>query len=365
MREDKEWNDIAGLNRLILKASWWMVLVIILLSVTGILITYQFNGKGLIQMAVSYVILPTIYTVVILTLTQVLYSMFRHWGDYILLIGVFAILHVYILNFPFAQGIHYLLIISVLISALYFQKEKVYFTGILSLISIFSLYFFYEPFADEIARRDIYAFIGIFIGFVFISVGIIYRGHYLLKHLEESIRNQEELMVRNIMMDKASKMDGLTDLYNHKTFHEYLDRLIEQSDKSQLSFQLAIIDIDNFKKVNDQFGHWVGDIVLARVGEQLKLNVTPDDFVSRYGGEEFAVILTEKGKKDSFQLVDEIRANISEMVHPEMDNKPVTVSVGMCSYEAGLDKENFFKAADDSLYQAKRNGKNQTVMARI
>jgi diguanylate cyclase len=365
MKEQKEWNDIAGLNRLILKASWWMVLVIILLSGSGILLTHQYDGNSLYPMAVSYVFFPTIYTVIILALTQVLYNLFMRWGDYILLLGIFAILHVYIINFPFAQGIHYLLVINVLISALYFQKEKVYFTGILSLISIISLYFFYEPFSSEIARRDIYAFIGIFIGFVFISVGIIYRGHYLLKHLEESIRNQEDLMVRNIIMDRAAKMDGLTDLYNHKTFHEYLDRLIEQSDASQLSFHLAIIDIDNFKKVNDQFGHWVGDIVLKRVGEQLKLNATPDDFVSRYGGEEFAVILTDKNKTEAFQLIDQIRAAISEMVHPEMGAKPVTISVGMCSYEMGLGKENLFKAADDSLYQAKRNGKNQTVIADI
>lgn len=365
MKEQKEWNDIAGLNRLILKFSWWMVIVIVLLSVLGTLISFQFNMEGFMEVAVSNVLLPTILTVLILALTHVLYYMFNSWGDYILLLGIFAILHVYIINFPFAQGIHYLLIISVLISALYYQKDKIYITGILSLISILALYFFYEPLSRELESRDIFAFIGIFIGFVFISIGIIYRGHYLLKHLEESIRNQEELMVRNIMMDKASKMDALTDLYNHKTFHEYLDKLIEQSDQNQLSFQLAIIDIDNFKKVNDQFGHWVGDIVLKRVGEQLKLNVTPVDFVSRYGGEEFAVIFTEKNKHVSYQLIDSIRSTISEIVHPEMEHKPVTISVGMCSYVAGLGKESFFKAADDSLYEAKRNGKNQTVVAKL
>lgn len=365
MKEHTEWNDIAGLNRLILKFSWWMVIVIILLSVLGTLISYQFDREGFMGVAGSYVLLPTIYTVMILALTHVLYYMFKPWGDYILLLGIFAILHVYIINFPFAQGIHYLLVISVLISALYYQKEKIYLTGILSLISILALYFFYEPLSRELESRDIFAFIGIFIGFAFISVGIIYRGHYLLKHLEESIRKQEDLLVRNILMDRATKMDALTDLYNHKTFHEYLDRLIEQSDKNKLSFQLAIIDIDNFKKVNDQFGHWVGDIVLKRVGEQLKWNVTKDDFVSRYGGEEFAVILTGKSELESFTLVDQIRSTISDMVHPEMDHQPVTISIGMCSYEVGLGKENFFKAADESLYQAKRNGKNQTVLAKI
>ena len=75
----------------------------------------------------------------------------------------------------------------------------------------------------------------------------------------------------------------------------------------------------------------------------IRLLITANDFVSRYCGEEFAVILTEKSKSESFQLVDTIRANISQMIHSEMNHKPVTVSIGMCSYEVGLGKEPFSK----------------------
>lgn len=363
MKEQKEWNDTAGLNRLILKTSWWMVIIITLLSVTGVFLVEQYNGRGFFHVIVSNLFLPTLYTVLLLTVTHLLCSLFNRWGDTILLLGIFGIMHVYILHFPHVPGIHYLLIISVLISALYYQKKKVYFTSIISLISFFFLYYFYEPFSSGVTIGDLFAFVGIFIGFIFVSVGIIYRGHYLLNHLEKSMRNQEELLVRNILMDRETKIDALTGLYNHKTFHEYLARLIEQGDENRLSLQLAIIDIDNFKQVNDQFGHWVGDSVLKRVGEQFKQHVTADDFVSRYGGEEFAVILTEKTKHESFQIVDTIREMISQMIHPEMNHQPATVSIGMCSYEAGLGKEAFFKAADMSLYQAKRNGKNQTIMA--
>ncbi|CEG21489.1 putative diguanylate cyclase YcdT [Planococcus massiliensis] len=362
MQEQKDWNDTKGLNKLILKTSWLMVFIIIFISAAGVIIINQYNDKSFFQVMSSYVFLPTLCTVVILALTHLFYVLFNRWGDYILTVGVLAIMHVYIINFPFAPGIHYLLIISVLISALYFQKQKVYFTSILSLISFFSLYFFYEPFSSEIARSDIFAFIGIFIGFICISVGIIYRGDYLLKHLEESMRSQEELLVRNILMDRENKTDALTGLYNHKTFYEHLDRLIEKSSENQISFQLAIIDIDDFKAINDQYGHWIGDMVLKRVGEQFKLNATTDDFVFRYGGEEFAVILTAKNKTESFQVMDKIRADISRLTHSEMDHKSVTVSIGMCSYEVGLGKEAFFKAADNSLYKAKRNGKNQTIM---
>ena len=204
MKEQKEWNDITGLNRLILKTTWWMVIIIILISVTGVIIVDQYNDRGFFQVIVSNLLLPTMYTVLILTLTQLFYFYFNHWEDNILILGIFGIMHVYIINFPYVPGIHYLLIISVLISALYYQKEKVYFTSLLSLISFFFLYCFYEPFSSGIRRSDIFAFIGIFIGFVFISGGIIYRGHYLLKHLEESMRQQKELLVRNILMDREN-----------------------------------------------------------------------------------------------------------------------------------------------------------------
>ncbi|WP_260115438.1 GGDEF domain-containing protein [Paenibacillus hexagrammi] len=96
--------------------------------------------------------------------------------------------------------------------------------------------------------RDLIAMIPI-IGFAaYISIGITKRGIEILKHLKSATEVKQELMIKNIIMDKLSKTDALTDLYNHITFHEYLEKLIEQSECGYLSIHLAVLDIDNFKK---------------------------------------------------------------------------------------------------------------------
>ena len=103
-------------------------------------------------------------------------------------------------------------------------------------------------------------------------------------------------------MDKLTKTDALTDLYNHMTFHEYFEKLIEQHEQNGLPLQLAIFDIDNFKLVNDMFGHRAGDAVLQRVSELIRSKVSTNDFVARYGGEEFAILFTDKLKMEALKL---------------------------------------------------------------
>jgi diguanylate cyclase (GGDEF)-like protein len=160
-------------------------------------------------------------------------------------------------------------------------------------------------------------------------------------------------------MERITQIDALTDCYNHKSFHEYLDKLIEQRESKHSLLHLAIIDIDNFKKVNDTYGHWVGDIVLKSVSHTLKELVTPNEYVARYGGEEFAVIFTGKTGEEAYQILDKIRLEIAQTKHPEMDHQSVTVSMGLQSYVEGEERENLFKRADHSLYTSKKTGKNK------
>ncbi len=138
-------------------------------------------------------------------------------------------------------------------------------------------------------------------------------------------------------------------------------KLIEQNELNDLSLQLAILDIDNFKRINDTYGHWVGDIILIRVASIIKETVTPNDFVARYGGEEFAVIFTEKTLDEAYRLVEQIRHKLYVTLHPELDSKAATISIGLQEYMKGKGKEALFKGADASLYAAKRTGKKQNL----
>jgi diguanylate cyclase (GGDEF)-like protein len=122
-----------------------------------------------------------------------------------------------------------------------------------------------------------------------------------------------------------------------------------------------LIDIDNFKSINDTYGHRIGDIVLARVADVIRTSLAPSDVGSRYGGEEFALLLFEQTLEEAYRLVEKIRQRISTISHEELAGDHVTVSIGLRSYEYALSKETLFELVDAHLYQAKHQGKNQTV----
>ena len=182
----------------------------------------------------------------------------------------------------------------------------------------------------------------------------------LENNLEKVTLDKQELLIRSAIMENMSKVDALTDMYNHRTFQEYFDTIIEQVSRADRSLQLAILDIDDFKKINDTFGHSVGDIILKRIASKIKTMVTAEDITARYGGEEFAVILTNKTMKQSLKLLESIRKTIQDEMHVEL-NKNVTVSIGVHEYYKGEAKEEAFNKADKALYKAKRKGKNMIV----
>ncbi len=182
----------------------------------------------------------------------------------------------------------------------------------------------------------------------------------LENNLEKVTKDKQELLIKSAIMEKMSKTDALTDMYNHKTFQEYFDTIIRQVSKSDNSVQLAILDIDDFKRINDTFGHSVGDIILQRISTRIKTMVTIDDITARYGGEEFAVILTNKTMEQSLILLESIRKEIQDESHIEL-NRNVTVSIGVHEYYKGESKEKVFNKADKALYEAKHSGKNKLV----
>ena len=153
---------------------------------------------------------------------------------------------------------------------------------------------------------------------------------------------------------------SLTGLYNHKTFYEYLKNLIEQSENFNFALTLAMMDIDNFKKVNDNYGHSFGDEVIKVFADIIKENTGTDDYAARYGGEEFAIIFPDKDKDKAFEIVEAIRKQFNEKVFEGKEEERFSVSVGIRQHYKGLSMEDFFTQADAALYTSKSSGKNKT-----
>ncbi len=162
--------------------------------------------------------------------------------------------------------------------------------------------------------------------------------------------------------------DELTQLYNRRYFHSSLNQEISRSKRHGHSISLLMLDIDFFKRVNDNYGHQVGDEVLVGVSETIKLATRLSDIVSRYGGEEIAIILPETDISGAMECAEKIRKNIEERNFKTDKDKDfgVTVSIGAFSIdhidsEIANEADNLIKAADQALYGAKANGRNKVV----
>jgi two-component system, sensor histidine kinase LadS len=155
--------------------------------------------------------------------------------------------------------------------------------------------------------------------------------------------------------------DALTGAYNRRYFDEKIREEVSRALRYERSLSLLMIDIDHFKKVNDDYGHQKGDQVLAAVAGILKGSLRGTDIVCRYGGEEIAVILPETSADNAWKIGENCRKNIAAQSARTVD-RGVTVSIGV-SELVGIGKSaHFIKMADLALYRAKKNGRNQVVL---
>ena len=162
---------------------------------------------------------------------------------------------------------------------------------------------------------------------------------------------------------KLATTDGLTELYNHRYFQEQMQRFVSHSDRYNTVFSLIIIDIDFFKKFNDNFGHQSGDAVLRQVAFALKKNVRATDIVCRYGGEEMSIILPNTKNEEAVAIANKLCTIIGTKKCKLANGKEsnVTISLGVSTYggEDGLTPTELIASADKRLYHAKENGRNR------
>jgi diguanylate cyclase (GGDEF)-like protein len=186
-------------------------------------------------------------------------------------------------------------------------------------------------------------------------------------HMLSGIVNQTEIAIQNHINLKEEKIkattDALTGLNNRRFFDEQLKSTVREALIHSYQVSLIMIDIDDFKKYNDIFGHQAGDEILATVSNVISNCIRSKDFAARFGGEEFVVILEQTNKQDAVQIAERIRSSIEKLPIDCVKSK-VTVSIGISTLpERGKDMESLIKDADESLYYSKRNGKNRIYYA--
>lgn len=186
--------------------------------------------------------------------------------------------------------------------------------------------------------------------------------HHLSDYFNRLLSTVQEY---NTKLQELSVRDPLTGLYNRRKFEEFLDYEINRAERHQRPFSVIMVDLDNFKFVNDTYGHPIGDLVLKELTALLTSNLRRGDVLARLGGDEFALILPETAADKGFQVAGKLHQALGDREFELAVGKiRVTASFSMVSYpDDGKTKETIYAAMDVVLYKAKRHGKNQVMTA--
>lgn len=183
---------------------------------------------------------------------------------------------------------------------------------------------------------------------------------YITKPIDhrELLARIDSALERHRYFQENLVVDALTGLYNYKFFNKDFSHIFNVAKRYKTIFSLIIVDINQFKKINDTYGHLCGNFVLKRVSEGLKNNIRRADIVFRTGGDEFAILLPETDGKKAVKVVEKLKKNIGCKYLIYNGNKfVVTLSLGFASYSEGIQTEDeLFDIADKNMYEEKRAG---------
>ncbi len=183
------------------------------------------------------------------------------------------------------------------------------------------------------------------------------------------IANQAAAAIEMIELLEANKLlamhDGLTNLLNRRAFDQALERAVSQAGRAGQPLSLLMLDLDHFKKLNDTYGHAVGDIALQAAAAEIRLQVRGGDEAARYGGEEFAIILPDTDGPAAFRMAERLRKALSSRVIKISDQQiRVTASCGVSATDLGYaTPESLIHSADEALYASKETGRDRTSLA--
>jgi len=161
-------------------------------------------------------------------------------------------------------------------------------------------------------------------------------------------------------LEREKIIDPLTKLYNRRYFLDNFNYFIDMYERYQRPFSIIFLDIDDFKKINDTYGHQKGDEVLMNLSKHIMKKLRNTDLAFRYGGEEIVIILPETELYEAFQIAERLRNSIKEEI--KIDGKPLTVSMGVGSYR-GEGMFSFIERVDEAVYKAKNSGKDKVIIS--
>ncbi len=212
-------------------------------------------------------------------------------------------------------------------------------------------------------------------GYMTLGTGLCFAvaGYLIGRAFDAVLREQREAKAQatlmeglNLHLEAISITDELTGMYNRRYFFERLEEYLRAARRHRLPLSLMMIDIDLFKRVNDNYGHPTGDRVLRTIAELIRSGLRASDISARYGGEEFVILLPYTDEAEALRLAHRLLVTVSSHPFPlPPEAGPITISIGLSQLdvEHPVSGEALISRADGALYQAKHGGRNQVTVA--
>ncbi len=192
------------------------------------------------------------------------------------------------------------------------------------------------------------------------EVGVIVATVDYMQNIRKTKSNLKIISEDNFeSISEIATKDELTKLYNREVLDIFLEKTNEKAFREKESFSFMMFDIDDFKEVNDNYGHQKGDEVIANIAKIISTNIRKMDIAFRYGGEELCVIFPDANKDEAFKIAEKIREKIQDTYK---DDLKTTVSIGVSDNSELSNVDEIIKKADENLYEAKETGKNKTIV---
>lgn len=315
-----------------------------------ILVSFTGHIPSLVLSALSLVLFLTIF------ILSYQYSTFTSYCILNACTLIFSVLNVYYLGWRLGVQ-HYL---AVLLVFVFFSKYKHETAKLLYALFLFILrliLYFYCQYNSPVVTLDV-ELSGVMqvtnSFFIFLAFGMI---AYLFSTTTQEMEGK--LIEYNRKLMKQANTDTLTGLYNRRRTMEYLEKLLETPD-TQIS--ICLCDIDFFKRVNDTYGHDIGDEVLKKISETFQKRLPPDTFISRWGGEEFLLIFPRLNGDETIIALETLRQKIKEIVFDGgTETFSVTLTYGLVEYDYRSDITALLKEADEKLYLGKESGRDRII----
>jgi diguanylate cyclase (GGDEF)-like protein len=274
----------------------------------------------------------------------------KHWQFYSAATSVIAILvSVYCLSEGITGIFVHLYYIPIIIVSYQYRERGVLYSLFLVMVYLLLVFLYFPGNAHVIVEGTIRGFALMAISFIISALAS--RIQTNVDALRQSESRYMELSIK----------DDLTGLYNQRHFYHLLHAEIERAERYARPLSLLLIDIDDFKRFNDTYGHMEGDRVLERIGATIQQCVRRTDWAFRYGGEEFTVFMPETLGDQAGVVAERIRTEFrAERFRPSPgQEESKTVSIGIAQYQSGEELKEFISRADRNMYEAKRRGKDR------